>query len=155
MTRKNCHFKVHYIISALYLLSHLILLPEISVHLIFNNHASNSLRLHHQLYRSFSLCWRIQRFKDWPILSTFPTAPHYTRVNVRTHVPSFLCWRDTANVQNPSNWKEESESFQVLPQWAKTCNELPLCEETPELTSSNSRQLVQLKALELVQVALL
>lgn len=81
-------------------------------YLIFNKLARDSLRLHHQLYKSFSLCSRI---KKQPILSASPTAPHYARVTVRTHIPSFLCWTHTVNEQNPQNWKEASESLPILP----------------------------------------
>lgn len=37
------------------------------------------------------------------------------------------------NAQNPSNWGEANENWQVFPHW-----------ETPELACSNSRQVVQL-----------
>lgn len=90
---------------------------------IFNKLASNSLRWHHQLYKSFSLCSRI---KKQLILSASPTAPHYARVTVRTHIPSFLCWTHTVNAQNPQNWKEASESLQILPHSAVRHGKSPL-----------------------------
>lgn len=80
ISRNNCHFKVHYKISAVYLLLHLILLPENRVYPIFNKLARYSLRWHHQLSKPFRLCWRI---KKKTILPASPTAPHCARVIMR------------------------------------------------------------------------
>lgn len=128
--QEHCHFKVHCVISSLYLLFHAILLSNSRFYPIFNKLASDSLRLHHQLYKSSASVEKSRNSWFFLLLPLLFNTLEST-------------WEPTS-ISPLEIGKRKVASFATFS--SKTCEELPQCEEKPELTSSNSRQLVQLQS---------